>query len=95
MFIFILALTLEYFLIGVISWIFVIPLDVVKSRIQADNPQNPRYKGMVDCFYKSYKSDGMAIFNKGFLVVCLRAFPVNAATFVGYEATLKLLSKYV
>ncbi|KAK9703197.1 Mitochondrial carrier protein [Popillia japonica] len=79
---------------GVVSWMFIIPLDVVKSRIQADNPLNPRYKGMVDCFYKSYKSDGMAIFNKGFLVVCLRAFPVNAATFVGYETALKILREY-
>ncbi|GJQ78358.1 hypothetical protein Trydic_g22185 [Trypoxylus dichotomus] len=43
---------------GVISWMFIIPLDVVKSRIQADNPQNPMYKGMIDCFYKSYKADG-------------------------------------
>lgn len=83
------------FLIGVISWMLVIPLDVVKSKIQADNPKNPKYNGMVDCFYKSYKTEGLAVFGKGFVVVCLRAFPVSAATFVGYEATLKLLSKYL
>lgn len=73
---------------------FIIPLDVVKSRIQADNPQNPMYKGMIDCFYKTYKAEGVSAFNKGFVVVCLRAFPVNAATFVGYEATLNILRQH-
>ena len=40
---------------GVLSWMSVIYLDVVKSRIQADDPVKPYYKGTVDCFKKCYK----------------------------------------
>ena len=41
-----------------ISWISVIYLDVVKSRIQADDPTNPRYRSMLDCFQKCYAEGG-------------------------------------
>jgi hypothetical protein len=67
---------------------FVIPLDVVKSRIQADNPANPVYRGMVDCFYKSYKSHGFSVFFRGAPAILVRTFLVNAVVFIGYEATL-------
>ncbi|XP_068896289.1 solute carrier family 25 member 45-like [Tenebrio molitor] len=73
---------------GVASWMFVIPLDVVKSRIQADNPANPVYRGMVDCFYKSYKSHGFSVFFRGAPAILVRTFLVNAVVFIGYEATL-------
>ena len=43
---------------GVISWISVIYLDVVKSRIQADDPTNPRYRSMIDCFRQCYAEGG-------------------------------------
>lgn len=75
------------------SWIAVLPMDVVKSRIQADNPNKPTYKGMWDCIYKSFKTDGMQIFFKGFFVTAIRAFPVNVVIFLGYEKTLNLLNK--
>nr|CAD7432345.1 unnamed protein product [Timema monikensis] len=70
---------------GIISWGVIIPLDVIKSRIQSDDPLNPKYKGMLDCFVKSYRRDGLAVFGRGFLVNTLRAFPVNGAIFVGFE----------
>lgn len=65
------------------------PLDVVKSRIQSDNPFQPQYKGMFHCFQKSYKMDGWRVFTKGIGVVALRAFPVNGAVFMTYEKSLK------
>lgn len=68
-----------------ISWISVIYLDVVKSRIQADDPTNPRYRSMLDCFQKCYAEGGARIFGRGMIAVSLRAFPLNGATFVGYE----------
>ncbi|EFA06681.1 solute carrier family 25 member 45 [Tribolium castaneum] len=76
---------------GVASWILVIPFDVVKSRIQADSYNHPQYKGMIDCFYKSYQRDGLGIFFKGAPAIVMRTFPVNAALFVGYEAVLRHL----
>ncbi len=45
----------QFFNPGVLSWMSVIYLDVVKSRIQADDPVKPYYKGTVDCFKKCYK----------------------------------------
>ncbi|XP_066995236.2 solute carrier family 25 member 45 isoform X1 [Anabrus simplex] len=72
-------------LAGTISWISIIPLDVVKSRLQSDNPRRPLYSGMKDCIIKSYKDCGIAVFGRGFWMISLRAFPVNAATFMGYE----------
>ena len=77
--------------IGVIAWMSCIPFDVVKSRIQADDPNNPKYNGMLDCFRKSYRSNGGTIFTKGLSAVSVRAFIVNAATFVAYEAVFELL----
>jgi len=68
---------------GVLSWMSVIYLDVVKSRIQADDPAKPKYKGTLDCFVKCYKESGPRIFVRGLTAVSLRAFPLNGATFVG------------
>ena len=68
---------------GVLSWMAIIPLDVVKSRIQSDDPVNPKYNGMIDTFRKLYKEDGIRVFRRGLLIMSLRAFPVNGATFLG------------
>lgn len=65
------------------------PLDVIKSRIQADDLSNPQYKGIVDCTVKSYKKDGLHVFRRGFIMCSFRSFPVNAATFLAYEWSLK------
>lgn len=61
------------------------PLDVVKSRIQGDDLTRPRYKGMVHCFSEIWKKEGYRSFFLGTTLVTIRAFPANAATFVGYE----------
>jgi hypothetical protein len=65
------------------------PLDVVKSRIQGDSLSNPEYKGIVDCTVKSYKRDGLRVFGRGFVMCSFRSFLVNAATFLGYEWSLR------
>ncbi|RZF38380.1 hypothetical protein LSTR_LSTR016785 [Laodelphax striatellus] len=77
------------------SWALVVPVDVVKSRIQADNALSPKYKGMIDCAIKSYKEDGARVFVRGFWVTILRAMPVNAATFFGYELFIDFYLNYV
>lgn len=74
---------------GVISWASIMPLDVIKSRIQADDLSNPQYKGIVDCTVKSYKKDGLHVFHRGFIMCSFRSFPVNGAIFLGYEWSLK------
>lgn len=78
---------------GVLSWASILPLDVLKSRLQADNPSNPQYKGMWDCFIKSYKAEGPSVFVRGFAMMSLRAFPTNGAIFLGYVTFLNLMKR--
>lgn len=78
---------------GVISWASILPLDVVKSRLQADNPSNPKYKGTWDCLIKSYKADGLSVFGRGFGMMSVRAFPTNGAIFFGYVTSLNLMKQ--
>lgn len=76
---------------GAFSWMFTIPIDVVKSRLQADGMSgNGRmYNGMVDCFRKSYQSEGNAFLTRGLSSTLLRAFPMNAVCFLVVSKTLK------
>ncbi len=71
---------------GMASWMSTYPADVVKSRVQAD--VSNEYKGFWDCCVKSYRSEGIRFFGKGLCSTMLRAFPVNAATFLGVELVL-------
>lgn len=70
-------------LAGVMSWIVIYPLDVMKSRLQADGMDGggKKYKSLWDCMKKSYKSEGLKVFVRGLNSTIIRAFPTNAATF--------------
>ena len=76
-------------LAGVAMWSFAIPPDVIKSRIQSA-PEGV-YKGFFDCVLKTVRADGPAALFKGFGPAMARAFPANAATFLGVEVSAKLL----
>lgn len=76
---------------GVVSWAVITPIDVVKSRIQADDIRKPAYKGFIDCAKKSYGTHGFPVFFRGFSMMMLRSFPVNAATFLVYESSLHMM----
>lgn len=76
---------------GVVSWALITPVDLIKSRIQADDIKKPVYNGIVDCAKKSYHAHGLSVFFRGFSMMMLRSFPVNASTFLVYESTLHLL----
>lgn len=66
----------------------VLPIDVVKSRIQADCSTSPKYRGMIDCVRMSYREEGWQVFFRGFYAIAIRALIVNAVTFLVYETTL-------
>ncbi|XP_002732621.2 mitochondrial basic amino acids transporter-like [Saccoglossus kowalevskii] len=70
---------------GMCSWMSTYPVDVIKSRLQADGMHHiNKYNGIIDCIVKSYKepgSGGIKVFFRGLNSTLLRAFPVNAATF--------------
>ena len=54
---------------------------VLKSRLQSA-PEGV-YRGFVDCARKTIAADGVGALWKGFGPAMARAFPANAATFVG------------
>lgn len=84
-------MALKSFLMGGFSggfaWIFIYPSDVIKSRLQIeDNP----YKGTIDCIKKSIANDGPLVFYRGFYTALLRAIPLHAGVFMGYELFMKV-----
>ena len=64
---------------GSASWFFTYPIDVIKSRYQADS--TGMYRSLWDCTKKTYQAGGLAAFSRGLSATLLRAFPSNAATF--------------
>ncbi|KAF3821569.1 hypothetical protein GH733_009611 [Mirounga leonina] len=78
-------------LAGAISWGTATPMDVVKSRLQADGVYLNKYKGILDCISQSYQKEGLKVFFRGIMVNTLRGFPMSAAMFLGYELSLQVL----
>ncbi|KAI0715136.1 mitochondrial carrier [Earliella scabrosa] len=78
---------------GVAMWSIAIPPDVLKSRIQS--APTGTYSGFLDCARKTIAADGVAALWRGLGPAMARAFPANAATFLGVEATKKLLDKFM
>ncbi|XP_029324466.1 solute carrier family 25 member 48 isoform X2 [Mus caroli] len=76
---------------GAISWGTATPMDVVKSRIQADGVYLNKYRGVMDCISQSYRQEGFKVFFRGITVNAVRGFPMSAAMFLGYELSLKAL----
>ncbi|KAG8449242.1 hypothetical protein GDO86_016058 [Hymenochirus boettgeri] len=77
---------------GIVSWLSTYPIDVIKSRLQADGVGGVNnYNGIIDCVQKSYQVEGWRVFTRGLTSTLLRAFPVNAATF----ATVTLFLMYM
>lgn len=76
-------------LAGVASWISCYPLDVIKTRIQAQS--SPKYGGIVDCFRQSVSEEGYRVLWRGLGTAVSRAFVVNGAIFTAYETALRCL----
>lgn len=78
-------------LAGTASWVISYPVDVVKSRIQAEC--NNHYLGAWDCLKKSIQTEGYSCLYKGLNSTIIRAFPTNAATFAVVTWTFRLLGE--
>ncbi|XP_071963048.1 mitochondrial basic amino acids transporter-like [Antedon mediterranea] len=73
-------------LAGTLSWFVIYPLDVIKSRWQADGVGSTRlYSSYVDCFMQCTKKEGWGILFKGVSVTMFRGIPVNGVIFVVYK----------
>lgn len=75
---------------GVVTWSFATPMDVVKARLQMSGAGGREYGGVLHCMRVSVREEGVRVFFKGLLLNSLRAFPVNAVTFLSYESLMKI-----
>eukprot|EP00039_Didymoeca_costata_P030030 m.27606 g.27606 ORF g.27606 m.27606 type:complete len:298 (+) comp7911_c0_seq4:125-1018(+) len=77
---------------GFVYWLSCYPIDVVKNRIQAaPDTTIPRFDGMRGAFREIYLKEGVRGFFVGFVPCVLRAFPANAAAFLGFEMAMRYL----
>lgn len=81
-------------LAGSLSWLVCYPMDVVKSRLQAQGAggARPQYAGIMDCIRTSARQEGMQVFWRGLNASLARAFLVNGAIFSAYEMSLRYLN---
>jgi len=80
---------------GIAFWLVVLPMDTIKSRLQTA-PEGKYTQGIRSILKEIYKTDGMRGFlglYRGLSATIIRAFPVNASAFFGYEAAMLLLNK--
>lgn len=80
-------------LAGVFLWVGTFPFDVIKSRIQADNIQDRKYKSILQTFNHIVKENGVGGLYKGLPPCLVRAPFTNAATFLTFEIASKHLNK--
>lgn len=77
---------------GVVTWSCATPMDVIKARLQMSGAGGRVYKGTLHCITTSLREEGIRVLFKGLLLNSLRAFPVNAVTFLSYEMLLRYMT---
>uniref|UniRef100_A0A4W6EW09 Si:dkey-150i13.2 n=1 Tax=Lates calcarifer TaxID=8187 RepID=A0A4W6EW09_LATCA len=75
---------------GILNWTIALPPDVLKSNFQT--AADGKYRGLLDVLRTLLREEGPTGLYKGFNAVFLRAFPANAACFLGFEVALKGLN---
>ena len=75
---------------GIFNWLVAIPADVLKSRFQIA-PEGT-YNGVRDVLKELLAKEGPMALYKGIGPVMVRAFPANAACFLGVEVAYKFLN---
>ncbi|KAL4584664.1 hypothetical protein LXL04_009270 [Taraxacum kok-saghyz] len=71
---------------GALGATFVYPLQVVRTRMQAQTPGgSTAYKGMSDVFMRTYQKEGARGFYKGLLPNLLKVVPAASITYMVYE----------
>ncbi|VVC26967.1 Mitochondrial carrier domain,Mitochondrial substrate/solute carrier [Cinara cedri] len=80
-------------LVGITSWILVLLIDVIKTKIIVDSfAKEPLYKGTWDCVKKTYAQGGATIIFRGLVLLCIRTFPVNSIAFLVYGVLKNIYS---
>ena len=83
---------------GIVTWCWY-PVDVIKTRLQYNRTIDDRalkYNGITDCVIRSYKSEGVTVFIKGFQLTILRGFLNGFVTLPVFTLAMQFLhSEYV
>ncbi|XP_062974126.1 solute carrier family 25 member 47 [Elgaria multicarinata webbii] len=80
---------------GVVAWAAATPMDVIKSRMQADGEGQRKYSGLIHCARDSIREEGLKVLFKGIGLNSIRAFPSNMMIFFTYEAVLRFGERLV
>ncbi|KAL1413029.1 Mitochondrial carrier protein ymc2 [Vanrija albida] len=77
---------------GFALWFSIYPIDVVKSKLQTDalGPER-KYAGMLDCFAKTWRAQGVRGFLGGLEPTLVRSPFANGATFVAFELAMRAM----
>ena len=78
---------------GMFNWAFAIPIDTLKSRLQVA-PEGTYPNGIRDVAREVLVKEGPKALFRGLGPIMIRAFPANAACFLGYETAMKVLDKF-
>jgi solute carrier family 25 carnitine/acylcarnitine transporter 20/29 len=76
-------------LAGMANWVVAIPMDVVKSRLQA--APLGKYTGAIDVLRQLWNTDGPRALFRGLSPALIRAFPANTACFLGVEMARQVM----
>jgi len=76
---------------GMANWVFAIPIDMMKSKLQVA-PDGKYPHGIRSVFREVIAKEGITSLYRGFAPVMIRAFPANAACFLGIETAYKILN---
>ena len=75
---------------GSTSWFTILPLDTIKTRLQANSQRSGFFKEISIIYYNF----GLKGFYKGLSAVMIRAFLVNSFTLCFYQQSLDFLNNY-
>uniref|UniRef100_A0A2P2HWW4 Carnitine/acylcarnitine carrier protein-like n=1 Tax=Hirondellea gigas TaxID=1518452 RepID=A0A2P2HWW4_9CRUS len=78
-------------LAGMANWAVAIAPDVLKSRLQTA-PEGKYPNGIRSVFADIMRNEGPSALFRGLSPVMIRAFPANAACFLGYELAIKFMN---
>ena len=74
---------------GSYSWLWVYPIDYVKTGMQFQELGNLRYKNRWECALRQYQMEGYKVFFKGLGITMLRSFPIHAVAFFFFESFMR------
>lgn len=73
---------------GIATWVSIYPLDVIKTRVQAQVVDGPGARVGAWEVYRRARREGRGVLFRGLPVCCLRAFVVNAVQWGVYEMVM-------